>query len=64
MATEPQPTSRHLSTQHRKPVSGMNTYPKNKCGREGGKEVRESFERQMQPKAHGNAPAGLPGAPT
>ena len=59
MATEPQPTSRQLSTQHRKPVSGMNTYPKNKCGREGGKEA----SKRCKANAHGNAPADLHGAP-
>ena len=51
MATEPQPTSRHLSTQHRKPVSGMNTYPKNKCGRgreRGGGGGRERSEQTLQ----------------
>ena len=56
MATEPQSTSRHLLTQHRKPVSGMNSYPKNKCGwgRErggggGGKgKKRANFARHTQ----------------
>ena len=35
MATEPQPTSRHLSTQHR-PTGVWNEYLA-KCGRQGGK---------------------------
>ena len=49
MATEPQHTSRHLSTQHRKPVSVMNTYPK--CEREGGREGgRERSEQALQVK--------------
>ena len=49
VATEPQPTSRHLSIQHRKPMSGMNTYPKiNVGGREGKKQALQGKCKQKQ----------------
>ena len=58
MATEPQPTSRHLLTQQREiSVCGINSYSKMwEGGRE--KQARKLAE-QTPAKAHGNASADL-----
>ena len=64
MATKPQPTSRQLSTQHERviPVCRIDS-----CSKmwEGGREKQASkLAEQIPAKAHGNAPADLPGPPT
>ena len=64
MATEPQSTS-HGTRQHVTETSVWNVYlSQNMGGREGGKSKQVHVSNKVtQAKAHGNAPANLPGVP-
>ena len=63
MATEPQSTSQAPVNTSLRETSVWSNILTPKYGREGGRVKKQASEIATQAKAHGNAPANLPGTP-